>query len=96
MFTNTDALVSSSARKLPIKVRPDLSAERQYYLGRSYWVLKEPIGTKFYRLQDEEYAILKLFDGKHSLDDIKKQFEREFPPQKITLEDLHHFIGHIP
>ncbi|MDR3234163.1 MAG: hypothetical protein LBT46_10965 [Planctomycetaceae bacterium] len=95
MFTNADALVSSSARKLPVKVRPDLSAERQYYLGRSYWVLKEPIGTKFYRLQDEEYAILKLFDGKHSLDDIKKQFEKEFPPQKITLEDLHHFIGQL-
>ncbi|MDR3182501.1 MAG: biotin/lipoyl-binding protein [Planctomycetaceae bacterium] len=95
MFTNTDALVSSSARKLPIKVRPDLSAKRQYYLGRSYWVLKEPIGTKFYRLQDEEYAILKLFDGKHSLDDIKKQFEKDFPPQKITLEDLHHFIGQL-
>ena len=44
MVTLHDSLVSSSARKLPIRKRPDLSAQRQHYLGRSYWVVKDPVG----------------------------------------------------
>lgn len=95
MVSLRDSLVSSSARKLPIKVRSDLTARRQFYLGRSYWVLKEPIGSKYYRFQEEEYAILQKFDGRHSLDDIKEEFEDEFPPQKITLEELQNFLGQL-
>lgn len=93
MVSLADSLVSSSARKMPIRVRPDLSARRHQYLGRSYWIVKDPVGLKYYRFQDEEYAILNMFDGTRSLDDIKDEFEAEFPPQKITLEEIQNFIG---
>ena len=62
-------------------------------LFRSYWVVKEPIGLNYYRFQDEEYAILNMIDGTTSLDEIKDRFEAEFPPQKITLEELQQFLG---
>ncbi|MDY0171104.1 MAG: PqqD family protein, partial [Thermoguttaceae bacterium] len=93
MATLADSLVSSSARRLPIRKRPDLSARRQTYLGRSYWVVKEPVGLNYYRFQDEEFAILNMLDGEVSLDEIKRRFEAEFPPQKITLEELQQFLG---
>lgn len=93
MVSFSDAFLSSTARKLPVKFRSDFSAKRQNYLGRSYWILKDPIGARYFRLQEEEYALLQLFDGKHSLDDIKKEFEKEFPPQKITLDELQHLLG---
>lgn len=93
MATLADSLVSSAARQLPIRKRPDLTARRQMYLGRSYWVVKEPIGLNYYRFQDEEFAILNMLDGEVSLDDIKQRFEAEFPPQKITLEELQQFLG---
>ncbi|MDO4550606.1 MAG: biotin/lipoyl-binding protein [Planctomycetia bacterium] len=95
MATLSDSLVSSSARILPIRVRPDLSAKRERYLGKAYWVVKDPVGLKYYRFQEEEYAILNMLDGKSSLDQIKKLFEETFPPQKITLEDLQQFIGSL-
>ena len=85
--------MSSSARKLPIRKRPDLVAQRQHYLGRAYWVVKDPVGLTYYRFQEEEFAILQMFDGKTSLDEIKERFEAEFPPQKITLEELQQFLG---
>ena len=47
----------------------------------------------YFRFQEEEYAILKMIDGATSLDEIKERFEAEFPPQKITLEELQQFIG---
>ena len=84
---------SSIARKLPIKCRQDLEVKRSAYLGEPCWILKDPIGARYFRLQEEEYAILKLFDGNNSLDDIKKTFEKEFPPQKITLDELQQLIG---
>lgn len=93
MPTLADSLVSSSARKLPIRARSDLSAQQQRYHGRTYWVVKDPVGMHYYRFQAEEYAILQMLDGQTSLDEIKERFEREFPPQKITLEELQQFLG---
>jgi len=93
MVTLQDSLLSSSARKLPIRKRPDLTARRQHYLGRTYWVVKEPVGLNYYRFQEEEFAILNMLDGETSLDEIKDRFEAEFPPQKITLEELQQFLG---
>ncbi len=93
MATLSDSLVSSSARSLPIRMRPDLAARRQHYLGKSYWVVKEPVGLNYFRFQEEEYAILQMLDGRTSLDEIKERFEADFPPQKITLEELQQFLG---
>ncbi|MBX7164787.1 MAG: biotin/lipoyl-binding protein [Pirellulales bacterium] len=88
-----DSLVSSSARKLALRVRPELSARRHKYQGRTYWVVKEPVGLNYFRFQEEEYAILRMLDGTVSLDDIKERFEAQFPPEKITVEEIQHFIG---
>jgi putative peptide zinc metalloprotease protein len=93
MVTLADSLISSSSRRLPLRMRPDLSVRYHKYQGRPYWVIKEPIGLKYYRFQEEEYSILRMLDGDCSFDDIKQRFEREYAPQKISLQDLQHFIG---
>ena len=77
MVSLHDSLVSSSARKLPIRKRPDLSARKQQYQGRTYWVVKDPVGLNYYRFQEEEYAILQMLDGETSLDEIKDRFEEQ-------------------
>lgn len=78
---------------MTIRKRPDLTARHQTYQGKSYWVVKEPIGLNYFRFQDEEYELLQKIDGKTSLDELKEWFEATFPPQKITLEELQQFIG---
>ena len=93
MPTLQDSLVSSSARALPLRIRPDLTATQQRYQGRMYWVVKEPVGLHYFRFQEEEYGILQMLDGRSSLDDIKERFEQQFPPQKITVEELGQFVG---
>ena len=93
MVTLHDSLLSSSARAISLRKRPDLVVQRQHYLGRSYWVVKDPVGLNYFRFQEEEYAILQMLDGQISLDEIKERFEDEFPPQKITLEELQQFLG---
>jgi putative peptide zinc metalloprotease protein len=93
MVTLHDSLVSSSARALSIRKRPDLVARRQHYQGRTYWVVKDPVGLQYFRFQEEEFAILQMLDGTVSMDEIKERFEDEYPPQKITLDELQQFLG---
>ena len=95
MASLADSLVSSAERILQVYARTDLSARRSNYLGKSYWIVKDPIGLKYFRFQDEEYFILKNLDGKQSLETIKEKFEAEFPPQKITLEEIQSFVGQL-
>ncbi len=76
-----------------MRMRPDLTATQQRYQGRLYWVVKEPVGLHYFRFQEEEYGILKMLDGHSSLDDMKERFEQQFPPQKITVEELGQFVG---
>ncbi len=88
-----DSLVASSSRPLGLKMRADLTARRQNYQGRSYWVVKEPIGLKYFRFQDEEFAVLNMMKEVVTLEEIKDRFEEEFAPHKITFQDLQQFIG---
>ncbi len=93
MVTLSDSLVSSSARRVSLRKRQDLVAQRQRYEGENYWVIKDPVGLNYFRFREEEFFLLNQLDGTSSLDAIKERFEAEFPPQKITLEELQQFLG---
>jgi putative peptide zinc metalloprotease protein len=93
MATLAESLISSTSRPLTLRMRPDLNARRHRYHGRTFWVVKEPVGLNYFRFHDEEFAILCMLDGRSSLDDIKEEFETQFTPQKITYHDLLQFVG---
>src|SRR5688500_20401507 len=85
MTTLAESLISSTSRPLTLRMRPDLSARRHRYHGRTFWVVKEPVGLNYFRFHEEEYAILCMLDGRSSLEEIKEQFEQQFQPQKIKI-----------
>src|SRR6185503_6152510 len=93
MATLAESLISATSRPLTLRMRPDLNARRHRYHGRTFWVVKEPVGLNYFRFHDEEFAILCMLDGRSSLDDIKEEFETQFTPQKITFHDLLQFVG---
>jgi len=49
MATLADSLVSSSSRRLTLRMRADLSARKQRYHGSAFWVVKETVGLNYYR-----------------------------------------------
>ena len=75
MSPSTSSLIATASRPLAMRMRPDLTARRQRYQRRMHWVVKEPVGLKYYRFQEEEYTILQMLDGKTSLEQIKARFE---------------------
>lgn len=95
MATLADSLVSASARRLSLRKRNDLVVTQQRHQGRIYFVVKDPVGLGYFRLRQEEYAVLEMLDGQTSLDQIKEQFEKKFAPQQLSLKQLQWFIGQL-
>ncbi len=93
MTTMADSLVNSAMRPLKLRRRPDLVCKKHRYHGRVYWVVKEPVGLNYFRFHEEEFAILNMLDGVNSLQQIKENFQSQFAPQRITLQDLQQFVG---
>lgn len=86
-------VMSTTARAVALTVRPDLKFERQVYQGEVSWVVKDPVGLKYYRLPEEEYAVLMLLDGETTLDTIKAEIERTFAPIIIEFSELQSLLG---
>src|SRR5881398_17913 len=55
MATLAESLISSTSRPLTLRMRPDLNARRHRYHGRTFWVVKEPVGLNYFRFHDEEF-----------------------------------------
>ena len=78
-------------KQVKLRVRSDLAIAPQKYEGRTYYVVKDPVSLRYYRFKEQEHFLIQLMDGKHSLDDAQKEFEKRFRPDRLTLEDLEHF-----
>jgi len=86
---------SAAAQRLAMRLRSDLSILAQSYGARRYYLVKDPVGLRYFHLGEEEHAIARMLDGTTSLLEIKRRFELAFAPQQVTLEQLHTFVGHL-
>ena len=84
-----------AAEHLQVKLRPDLIVQPQFYEGMTHYVVKDPIGLKYFRFKAEEYFLLQQLDGKQTLQDVKRAFEKKYRPQTISIEDLTRFIAQL-
>jgi len=87
--------MGQAAEHLQVKLRPDLIVQPQFYEGMTHYVVKDPIGLKYFRFKIEEYFLLQQFDGKQNLQDVKRAFERKYRPQTISIEDLTRFAAQL-
>lgn len=84
-----------AAEHLRVKLRPDLIVQPQFYEGMTHYVVKDPIGLKYFRFKIEEYFLLQQLDGQNTLQDVKRLFERKYRPQTITVDDLIRFTSQL-
>jgi putative peptide zinc metalloprotease protein len=82
-------------KKLRITLRPDLVIDEHRYEGRKFYVVKDPVSLRYYRLKDNERFLLRYLDGKHTLEEAQKAYEREYRPERLRLEDLEGFAQQL-
>jgi len=85
-------MIPSTQRPIPLAVRADLVIKRIDYLGVGYWVVKDPAGLKYFRLQQEQYHVLNLLNGERSLEQLREEMLRIMPTVRLQLSDIQHLI----
>lgn len=88
----SESMVASNQRPIPLKRRADLVVAEIDYLGVGYQVIKDPVGLKYHRLQVEQYKILELLDGSRSLEQVREDLKVFFPTLQVTLGDIQQLI----
>ena len=86
------AMTPSTQRPIPLEIRPDLVIKRIDFLGVGYWVIKDPAALKYFRLQQEQYEVLRLLDGERSLEQIRDKMLQIMPTVRLQLSDIQHLI----
>lgn len=94
---NTELLNNPAERRKQVRfrVRPDLQTTEQRYEGKVFHVVKDPVCLRYYRFNRQEYHVFQLFDGKHTLEDVRKAFEDEFRPHRLEFHDLEAFARQL-
>lgn len=82
-------------RKLKVRVRPDLEIKPQRYGGQRYFIVKDSVALRYYRFREEELFLLKQFNGKRTLDDVRHQFVENFRPQRLSVVELEKFVQQL-
>ncbi len=91
MDNNTPVSELERRKQLRLRLRRDLVIEAQKYEGRTYHVVKDPVSLRYYRLKDNEYFLLTFLDGKHTLEEAQKEYEKRYRPDRLKLEDVEAF-----
>jgi putative peptide zinc metalloprotease protein len=73
------------------KFRDDLIISQQEFEKTTYFVIKDPVTNKFFRVKELEYFIAQRLDGKTSPEEIAQLFEDHFHIP-LPLETLGKFI----
>jgi putative peptide zinc metalloprotease protein len=97
MATEKAAPASELERRKQVKIRlrSDLRIEPQKYEGKTYYVVKDPVSLRYYRLKDHERYLLGFMDGNQTLDDAQKAYEKQYRPDRLKLEDLESFAQQL-
>ena len=82
-------------KQVRLKVRPDLHHVEQRFEGKMFHVIKDPVCLRYYRFNKQEYFVFKLFDGEHTMEDVRKEFEQEFTPHRLEFNDLEAFARQL-
>ncbi|HJZ56521.1 MAG TPA: site-2 protease family protein [Gemmataceae bacterium] len=82
-------------KQVRLKVRPDLQLFEQKYEGKTFHVVKDPVCLRYYRFNKQEYFVFSLFDGTHTMEEVREAFEEEFKPQRLEHQDLESFARQL-
>lgn len=79
--------IPSEALAAPVPLREDLVATEQKYLGRTYFVLKNPISLAYFRLPLPQYEAAREFDGKKTFQEIVTGLRQKNPYWRSLTEE---------
>jgi putative peptide zinc metalloprotease protein len=81
-------------KRVRIRLRPHLAVTARQEEGTGY-VVSDPVTLAHYRLDERQRFAITLMDGAHTLDEIQKAYEAQFPTERLRLEELEAFAAQL-
>ncbi len=76
-----------------LRLRPDLHwSKSQSPLG-DYWRVRDPLSLDYHEFSADQQFLLGAFDGRSTLEDIKRSYEERFAPKRLRTEQLQGFAA---
>ncbi len=83
---------TSSKPVIAVRVRADLVAIETRHKHESAVVVKDPVAMKYHRLRPDEYFILERLDGTRSLEQLAREYEVAYLPQKVSQSEINQLL----
>jgi putative peptide zinc metalloprotease protein len=91
----TECVTAASIAPLPFRMRPDLIIRADHSGSRAVWVIKDPVRLRYFRFPTEEFELLRMLDGTHSLRDLRTHLEQLLAPVRVSLEHIESFLARL-
>ncbi len=85
----------SGRKGIVLRARPNLIILPRTEESRPTFVIKDPVSLSYSQLDDRQRFALARMDGQHTLEQIQQEFEKEFRPQRLPLEELEAFASQL-
>ena len=83
-------LVNQSVREVGatcVRLRDDLRFTPQQSGGQPYYMVEDPLNSRFFRLGHAEYTLVSLLDGNTTIDDALSQLSTIMPHHRLSEMD---------
>lgn len=78
---------------LAVACRDDLEVSAQSFRGELVYILGDPLGLEYHRLNEQEYHLLNWLDGRRSAQEIQQLFNDKFAPYQVQLREIEHYLA---
>lgn len=78
-----------------VRARPNLRIAAQSCGAQTIYVIKDPITMRYFRLDEKQRFLLGLMDGAHTLAEMQTEYERKFRPDRLSFDELEHFVAEL-
>ncbi len=78
----------AESRAIAMRRRSDLVVSESIYQGERSWIVKDPVGMKYFRLLEPEFEIFEILSQPVSYREIKVRLDQRFPAYEFKLDDV--------
>ena len=95
MLTLESSSVLEGRRSVRVRARPNLRITAQSCRVQTIYVIKDPIAMRYFRLDEKQYFLLGLMDGARTLSELRIEYERQFRPDRLSVDELEDFVAQM-
>lgn len=87
--SSTSSPVGSAPR---FRLRPDVQAYPRWRGLQRHWVLKQAMTLEHFEVTDDEWALLRCFDGTSTPAEARQRYNAAYRPRNLSDAGLHRFL----